>query len=144
MKKRVLRVLLLIVCACSGLRAQETPPNAVPVTLGQSVVALNGPWKFTVGDSPIDPKTGQPQWAEPGFDDSKWETVDLTPPKCPSTQHPGGQDMFQAGQPGGIAGIGAMRGTAYECGSRSSQGKNQRSWHSGTWMMPTSSSRMED
>jgi hypothetical protein len=81
MKKRVLLVPLLIVCACSGLRAQETPPNAVPVTLGQSVVALNGPWKFTVGDSPTDPKTGQPQWAEPDFDDSKWETVDLTPPK---------------------------------------------------------------
>src|ERR1700739_2221165 len=48
-------------------------------TLGQSAVPLYGPWKFTVGDSPIDPKTGQPLWAEPGFDDSKWETVDLTP-----------------------------------------------------------------
>jgi uncharacterized membrane protein len=32
-----------------------------------------------LGDSPIDRKTGQPLWAEPGFDDSKWETVDLTP-----------------------------------------------------------------
>jgi hypothetical protein len=49
------------------------------VTLGQSAVPLYGPWKFTVGDSPIDPKTGQPLWAEPDFDDSKWETVDLTP-----------------------------------------------------------------
>jgi len=49
------------------------------VTLGQSVVPLYGPWKFTVGDSPIDSKTGQPLWAEPEFDDSKWETVDLTP-----------------------------------------------------------------
>ena len=48
-------------------------------TLGQSAVPLYGPWKFTVGDSPIDPKTGQPLWAEPDFDDSKWETVDLTP-----------------------------------------------------------------
>jgi hypothetical protein len=47
--------------------------------LGQSAFPLNGPWKFTVGDSPIDPKTGQPLWAEPGFDDSQWETVDLTP-----------------------------------------------------------------
>jgi hypothetical protein len=32
-----------------------------------------------VGDSPLDRKTGHPLWAEPDFDDSKWETVDLTP-----------------------------------------------------------------
>jgi hypothetical protein len=37
------------------------------------------PWKFAVGDSPIDPKTGKPLWAEPDFDDSKWETVDMMP-----------------------------------------------------------------
>ena len=49
------------------------------VTLGQAAVPLYGPWNFTLGDSPVDPKTGQPLWAEPGFDDSKWETVDLTP-----------------------------------------------------------------
>ncbi|WP_158942180.1 PP2C family protein-serine/threonine phosphatase [Granulicella sp. S190] len=50
------------------------------ITLGQSVYPLNGPWKFTIGDSPIDPATHQPLWAEPSFDDSHWETVDLTPP----------------------------------------------------------------
>jgi hypothetical protein len=49
--------------------------------LGQSVFPLNGPWKFTVGDSPVDPETGQPLWSEPDFDDSQWETVDLTPAK---------------------------------------------------------------
>ena len=47
------------------------------VTLGQSSVPLYGPWKFTVGDSPINPKTGQPLWIEPSFDDSNWETVNL-------------------------------------------------------------------
>jgi len=47
--------------------------------LGDSVVALYRPWKFQVGDSPIDPATGRPLWADPGFDDSKWEDVDLTP-----------------------------------------------------------------
>ena len=47
------------------------------ITLGQSVVPLYGPWKFSVGDSPLDPATGGPLWAQPGFDDSKWETVDL-------------------------------------------------------------------
>jgi serine phosphatase RsbU (regulator of sigma subunit) len=49
------------------------------ITLGQAVVPLYGPWKFTVGDSPIDPATHTPLWADPGFDDSEWETVDLTP-----------------------------------------------------------------
>jgi len=53
--------------------------GALHITLGQSVIPLYGPWRFTVGDSPIDPATGTPLWAEPGFDDSKWETVDLTP-----------------------------------------------------------------
>jgi len=53
--------------------------NTTSVTLGQSAARLYGPWKFTVGDSPLDPATHQPLWAEPGFDDSKWETVDLTP-----------------------------------------------------------------
>jgi sulfur transfer complex TusBCD TusB component (DsrH family) len=53
--------------------------GALHITLGQAAFALNGPWKFTVGDSPIDPATGKPLWAEPDFDDSRWETVDLTP-----------------------------------------------------------------
>jgi hypothetical protein len=53
--------------------------NTAHITLGQSAVPLYGPWKFTVGDSPIDPKTGKPLWAEPDFDDSRWETVDLRP-----------------------------------------------------------------
>ncbi len=59
----------------------QTPPHTdtVEITLGQSAAALYGPWKFTVGDSPIDPKTGKPLWAEPDFNDSTWETVDLTP-----------------------------------------------------------------
>jgi hypothetical protein len=35
-------------------------------------VPLNGPWKFHTGDNPL--------WAEPNFDDSTWETFDLTPP----------------------------------------------------------------
>jgi hypothetical protein len=53
--------------------------DAVHVTLGQSAVPLYGPWKFTVDDSPLDAKTGQPLWSEPGFDDTHWETVDLRP-----------------------------------------------------------------
>jgi hypothetical protein len=62
--------------------AQHTPAQTegvVHISLGQSAVPLNGPWKFAVGDSPLDPLTHQPLWAQPGFDDSKWEAVDLTP-----------------------------------------------------------------
>ena len=44
---------------------------AVSIHLGDSVVALNGPWKFHTGDDP--------RWAAEGFDDSSWETFDLTP-----------------------------------------------------------------
>jgi hypothetical protein len=66
-----------------SIRAQASVGNAAPLSteihLGDSVVALYGPWKFMVGDSPIDPANGKPLWAEPGFDDSRWENVDLTP-----------------------------------------------------------------
>ncbi|MGA8740960.1 MAG: SpoIIE family protein phosphatase [Terracidiphilus sp.] len=74
------------VCGTLAAAQPATPPvpladpqPAVHVTLGQAALPLNGPWKFTVGDSPIDSQTGKPLWANPGFDDSKWETVDLTP-----------------------------------------------------------------
>jgi Stage II sporulation protein E (SpoIIE) len=80
--------LTLLLLGCCGLAkaqavlAQQTPSQAdaaVDITLGQSAVTLFGPWKFTVGDSPVDPVTHAPLWAESGFDDSRWETVDLTP-----------------------------------------------------------------
>lgn len=32
------------------------------------------------GDSPLDPVTHQPLWAQSAFNDSSWENVDLTPP----------------------------------------------------------------
>jgi hypothetical protein len=74
-----------VVCAQAQSAATQQAPapagGAVQITLGQSVVPLNGPWKFTIGDSPVDPATQAPLWAEPGFDDSAWEKVDLTPAK---------------------------------------------------------------
>ena len=60
--------------------APATSGPAAPIIFGQSVVPLKGPWKFQIGDSPIDPKTGKPLWAEPSFDDSGWELIDLKPP----------------------------------------------------------------
>ncbi|MGC9158788.1 MAG: SpoIIE family protein phosphatase [Terracidiphilus sp.] len=38
----------------------------------EPVVSLDGLWRFHPGDSPPDPATGRPLWAEPGFDDSGW------------------------------------------------------------------------
>jgi len=56
--------------------AAPLPPAQV-ITLGRSVAALTGPWKFQPGDSPW--VNGAPEWAQPGFDDSRWATMDLTP-----------------------------------------------------------------
>ncbi len=38
----------------------------------KDLIALNGPWKFIEGDNM--------QYAEPSYDDSKWENMDLTAP----------------------------------------------------------------
>jgi Stage II sporulation protein E (SpoIIE) len=54
----------------------EAPPS---ISIGRSFVTLYGPWKFQIGDSPIDSKTGARLWAEPEYDDSNWERIDLTP-----------------------------------------------------------------
>src|SRR5579875_606853 len=68
------------VCLASSQPGPASPAaNAAHITLGRAAVSLYGPWKFTIGASPLDPRTGQPLWAEPGFDDSRWENVDLTP-----------------------------------------------------------------
>jgi len=45
--------------------------SAVHVRLGESTIELAGPWKFHIGDDPA--------WAQPDFDDSGWEDVDLSP-----------------------------------------------------------------
>jgi hypothetical protein len=63
-----------------GQPASSGAKSIAQVTVGQAAVPLYGPWKFQTGDSPQDPKTGQPLWAEPDFDDSQWASVDLTPP----------------------------------------------------------------
>lgn len=69
-------LLLMAVCAICA-QGQATP--AVPMAFNNSTVSLSGPWKFKIGDSPTDPRTGKPLWAEPGFDDSDWENVNLKP-----------------------------------------------------------------
>lgn len=69
--RRFCLLVFLIAGLLSGASAPAQSAPAVTVALGHSLVPLNGPWKFHVGDNP--------QWASPEFDDSTWETVDLTP-----------------------------------------------------------------
>jgi hypothetical protein len=83
---RIAFPLLLLLASKGWAQAQAVPSQCdvaehgtAEISLGQSAVPVYGPWKFTVGDSPINTKTGQPLWAEPDFDDARWETVDLTP-----------------------------------------------------------------
>ncbi|HEY4326056.1 MAG TPA: hypothetical protein VGN20_18850 [Mucilaginibacter sp.] len=47
--------------------------NAAAVRGDQPIIILNGPWKFKTGDNL--------RWANPNFNDSEWETVDLTAPE---------------------------------------------------------------
>jgi hypothetical protein len=77
--------LLLLIFLALQVTAQTAPAAAgnapvTQVTLGNSTIALNGPWKFQAGDSPQANGADAPRWAEPGFDDSAWGTMDLTPP----------------------------------------------------------------
>src|SRR5580698_3667988 len=67
----LLSALLLGLIASGGAAATEAS-SVNRITLGEAVVALNGPWKFHTGDDA--------RWAKSDFDDSSWESVDLTPP----------------------------------------------------------------
>jgi len=62
-------VLTVLVVGNNRVSAEPTP--IAPITLGHSTAPLNGPWRFHVGDDP--------RWSSADFDDSTWETVDLTP-----------------------------------------------------------------
>ncbi|HET6629062.1 MAG TPA: hypothetical protein VFG91_04775 [Woeseiaceae bacterium] len=52
-----------------GETAESRP--TMRIRIGQASHLLTGPWRFHLGDDM--------RWAEPGFDASHWETVDLTP-----------------------------------------------------------------
>ena len=76
-----IRHLALILLLLYGARANAQSTGAEPathdgtvasVTLGRSAADLFGPWRFHTGDDP--------GWAQPGFDDSHWESVDLDSP----------------------------------------------------------------
>lgn len=79
--------LLMFLLTVSPLTSAE-PAQIARITLGHSTAPLNGPWRFHVGDDP--------RWSSPDFDDSAWETVDLTPA-------PGAHDG-DVGLPGYVSG----------------------------------------
>lgn len=72
------------------VQASGTTQGIAQIWVGQSVVALKGPWKFQIGDSPVDPATQKLLWVESGFDDSHWQSMDLSP--VPGTVDPYNRD----------------------------------------------------
>lgn len=89
---------LLVALLTLPSQAVAANARAIPVVLGDSTVALNGPWKFHTGDDP--------RWADPAFDDSGWESVDLTP-------SPGANDG-DVGLPGYVPGWSAKGHPGYQ------------------------------
>jgi hypothetical protein len=57
--------------ARSDAGTADAQPKTEIIQLGESSVVLAGPWKFHPGDDP--------GWSKPDFDDSAWNTMDLTP-----------------------------------------------------------------
>lgn len=62
-------LLCALALSLCGVPAGAAAPGAL--VFGEAAVALDGPWKFHLGDDP--------RWADANFDDASWETVDLTP-----------------------------------------------------------------
>src|ERR1017187_8484595 len=68
-------LLVLVMHACdiqaagqAAASSQDAPTreeNTARISLGVSEARLYGPWKFHVGDSPLDQITGRPLWAAP-------------------------------------------------------------------------------
>jgi len=60
--------------AGQALARAQAPAHEPPahIQFGQSIVSLDGPWKFKPGDDY--------RWSDPRWDDSAWENVDLTAP----------------------------------------------------------------
>jgi hypothetical protein len=79
LRARLLLLLLLSTLSVHASAVVEAPQNdkvapadpVVHIKLGESTAELAGPWKFHIGDDAA--------WAQPDFNDSRWEKVDLTP-----------------------------------------------------------------
>lgn len=74
------------------------------VAIGQTVVPLVGPWRFHVGDSPTDPLTHMPLWAESDIDDSGWQTLNLVLDRTMHNPKTGDSELFPGWTARGYAG----------------------------------------
>lgn len=80
MRHLLLCVLILLPLSGVPIAAQKTSieqaasqaGSAMQITLGDAAVELSGPWRFHTGDDMA--------WARPDFNDSGWDTMDMTPP----------------------------------------------------------------
>ncbi len=63
--------------AATSTEASGVKPAQFNGLSGPGYIPLNGPWRFSLGDSPR--TQGNLLWTDPNFNDSAWETVDLTP-----------------------------------------------------------------
>jgi hypothetical protein len=81
MRRAALMLLLFLALLPNRAHAEEPVSRAgkmqtapavtpLPIKLGESSAQLTGPWKFRTGDDPA--------WAQPAFDDSTWDIMDLT------------------------------------------------------------------
>jgi hypothetical protein len=73
---RLLCAIALLI-ACAAVRhAQASAPSPTPPFviegLGRGTISLDGPWQFHTGDDTT--------WANPNFDDSNWEHLDISRP----------------------------------------------------------------
>ncbi len=77
----IFAVLCLAASQCHSQPQPASPPQiqtsaashwAEQAVLGSSTVELTGPWKFHKGDDPA--------WAQSGFNDAGWASMDMTPP----------------------------------------------------------------
>jgi len=78
---------LLFAASLSGQQPSPIPaPNSSPTSaptlviqgVGKGAVPIDGSWQFHLGDNP--------RWANPSFDDSKWDTIEVDGPW--GNQHP--------------------------------------------------------
>ncbi len=68
-----LGVLSLLVYSLFSAAPASAQAGLVKGTIGDAVLVLTGPWKFHPGDDMA--------WASSSFDDSSWDSQDLTPPQ---------------------------------------------------------------
>lgn len=79
MRRAALMLLLFcVVPLCAQSKSPKVTENGtgdgvIQVKVGESSAELAGPWKFRLGDDPA--------WSKTDFDDSGWDSMDLTPPE---------------------------------------------------------------